>query len=445
MPPAAEPSPSQQFVRNIMRSGLLDQNELSAAVRGASSEVRHNPTALADFLVNSGKLSHFQAHKLLQGTWQGLVLGPYQVLAPLGRGGMGSVYLARDTRTMSLVALKVLPPKKAREGDRALARFKREMDLARKVSHPNLTRTFDAGSIQGVYYIAMEYIPGQSLHRLVANDGPLPVASAARLFAEVAAGLGHAHRQGLIHRDLKPSNIMVTPNRHAKLLDLGLAIDVTEELPDDKAVVGGQGYILGTMDYIAPEQAEDSTKVSSRSDIYAMGCSLYYVLTGRPPFPGGTSVQKMQRHRNEMPERLGNLNPTVSDDFSVLVERMMAKSPADRPATAEEVRTELLTWAAGEPELPPDPPPRLSEHQLVVELESAQAASGTVWESVPVIVFAGGPPTPVRGTAQTELLELDDAEDLDAEPPRITPAVWAMLIVGGLGLLVAIVGLIRGL
>src|SRR4029077_8158809 len=177
--------------------------------------------------------------------------------------------LALDTRSQARLAVKVLPPKKARQEERYLARFRREMDMSQLVRHAHLARTFDVGVFQGVNYIAMEYIPGLSLHRLVGRQGPLPVARAARLFAEVCSGLEHAHEQGLIHRDLKPSNIMVTPNNHAKVLDLGLAM-MEGEVVEDIEVVGGLGYVVGSMDFIAPEQTEDSTRVDARADIYSV-------------------------------------------------------------------------------------------------------------------------------------------------------------------------------
>src|SRR5262249_27631002 len=218
--------------------------------------------------------------------------GQFQVLAPVGRGGMSTVYLARDTRSDLLVALKVLSPKRAREEARVLARFRREMEMSQRVAHPHVAWTFEVGVCQGVYYIAMEYIPGGSLFRLVAEKGPLQVPRAARLFAEVASALDHAHHQGLIHRDLKPSNGLITPNDHAKLLDLGLAISQGEQ-GLAREVIGGAGYVVGTMDYISPEQAEDASSVDPRSDIYGLGCTLYYALTGRPPFPGGTTAEKL--------------------------------------------------------------------------------------------------------------------------------------------------------
>jgi serine/threonine protein kinase len=220
------------------------------------------------------------------------------------------------------------------------------MELGRHLAHPNITRTFDAGEIGGVHYIAMEYVPGASLRQVVARGGPLPVGDVARFFVDVAEGLAHAHARNLIHRDLKPSNIMVTPDGRAKILDLGMAILVDEVLPDDPSIVGGEGYILGTMDYIAPEQSADSTDVGPRSDLYSLGCSMYFALTGVPPFPGGTSQQKMKWHREAAAPSVSALNPAVRPGFSRIVEQLMSKSPDERPASAGAVRELLLPWAA---------------------------------------------------------------------------------------------------
>ncbi len=339
------------FIQTLLRSKLIDRDRFDEVLGAVPPATRQSSERLADYLIASGDLTHYQAEKLLQGLWQGLVLGQYQVLAPLGRGGMGTVYLARDTGAAAnagpaLVALKVLPPKRARTEERTLLRFQREMELGRHLEHPNITRTFDAGEIGGVHYIAMEYVPGASLRQVVGQGGPLPVGDVARLFLDVAAALEHAHLRGLIHRDLKPSNIMVTPDGRAKILDLGLAILLDEVLPDDPSIVGGEGYILGTMDYIAPEQSEDSTDVGPRSDLYALGCSMYFALTGVPPFPGGTSHQKMKWHREEAAPSASVLNPEVPVAFSRLVERLMAKQPQDRPGSAGVVRELLRPWAA---------------------------------------------------------------------------------------------------
>src|SRR5262249_48214109 len=201
----AKPMSVDGFLRTILRSGVLGRQELQEALRQLSPEQRQDAEILAQALVEMGKLTRFQSDKLLNGTALGLVLGPFHVMAPIGRGAMGTVYLARDIRSNLLVALKVLSPKKAREEERLLARFRREMEMSHRVAHPHLAWSYEVGVCQGVYYIALEYIPGKSLYRLVTEEGTLAVPRAARLFAEIASALDHAHHHGLIHRDLKPS------------------------------------------------------------------------------------------------------------------------------------------------------------------------------------------------------------------------------------------------
>ncbi len=343
----------EEFLKTVVRSGLLDRDQLLPLLQTFPNAQRHDAQALADHLVRAGKLSRFQARKLLKGIARGLIFGPYQILSQIGKGGMGQVFLCRDSRNGLLCALKILPPSKARSKERLLARFQREMELSKEVAHPHLCRTFDADKLRGVYYLAMEFIPGQTLSRLVNTQGPLKVPRAARLMAEVASGLEHAHQKGLIHRDLKPGNIMITPHDHAKVLDLGLALKAGDKA-DDPTVTGGEGYIVGTMDYIAPEQTYDPTAVDGRADIYSLGCTLYYVLTGRPPFPGGTSVEKVYRQRKEEPEALLKLVPAIPPAFAALVQQMMAKDPRKRFPSARAVEERLWLWAEGSPWQPLD-------------------------------------------------------------------------------------------
>ena len=369
------------FLKTLLKSGLLNREQLQTALRAVPDNCRDNAKELADQLIKLGKLSRFQAHKLLQGAALGLMLGPYQILTPIGKGGMGSVYLALDSRSGQRLALKVLPPHKAREEERYLARFRREMDLSQRLRHANVALTYEVGEFQGVYYIAMEYIPGVSLHRLVSQEGPLTVGRAARLFAEVCSGLEHAHSQGLIHRDLKPSNIMVTPNDHAKILDLGLAL-MEGEVAEDIEVIGGQGYVVGSMDYIPPEQTQDATDVDARADIYSLGCSLYHALAGRPPFPGGNNRLKIKRHRFDEPEPITRINPDVPEEFAGLIRKMMAKKPERRFASAYDVRGELLAWASGDPALPMDQQGDKGFQQAVTELEAGEVASDLIGKDI---------------------------------------------------------------
>src|SRR6266852_2164141 len=190
--PAVEAKSADAFLRTVLRSGLLDRATLQNELRAVPLGQRGDAEVLAEHLIKIGKLTRFQSHKLLKGASVGLVLGPFHILAPIAKGGMGTVYLARDTRSDQMIALKVLPPRRAREEERLLIRFRREMEMCQRVAHPHIAWTCEVGVCQGVYYIAMEYIPGKSLFRLVSDEGPLPVARAARLFAEVAIALEHA-------------------------------------------------------------------------------------------------------------------------------------------------------------------------------------------------------------------------------------------------------------
>src|SRR5262245_51385513 len=241
-----------QFLTALQSSRLLSPEEFEAGLVAANDKDRSSSPALAAALIRQGKLTTVQARKLLAGVSKGMVVGSYRVLAPLGKGGMGKVYLARDTRGGPPIALKVLPPHWARSEERLLVRFRREMEIGQDLDHTHVARAFDAGVAGDVNYIAMEYVPGKTLGKTVSTGGPLDPDVAARVFAEASDGLAHAHEKGLIHRDIKPSNVMLTPAGHAKLLDLGLALRAGED--GDVRIIGGKGYVVGTMDYVSPEQ-----------------------------------------------------------------------------------------------------------------------------------------------------------------------------------------------
>lgn len=429
---------TENFLKTILKSGIIGRDELQDVVRDVPREERRDAESLADFLVRKGTLTRFQASKLLRGMSVGLVLGPYQVLAPLGKGGMGTVYLARDSRSHLMVALKVLPPKRAREEERILARFRREMEMCQRVSHPHLAWAYEVGLSRGVHYIALEYIPGKSLFRLVQSEGPLSVPRTARLFAEVCSALEHAHSQGLIHRDLKPSNIMITPHDHAKVLDLGLAL-VQGEAPADREVVGGVGYVVGTMDYIAPEQAENASAVDPTCDIYSLGCSLYFALTGQPPFPGGTPIEKIQKHKNADPPPIPQLNPGVAPAFIGIVRKMMAKQPAQRYSTATEVREKLLSWASEDFSLPLDEKTDQEYQAAVEELEQADPPSELVLEVLPVVDEEASP-------SSVEIAAVEKIEDIEkieeTQEPGSRVAFYGILSGLAVTLLVLAVGLL---
>jgi serine/threonine protein kinase len=417
------PPTAEQFLRCVLRSRLLSREELQESLRGVPQEHRDDALALGEHLMRQGKLTRFQVGKLLGGICQGLILGPFRILTPLGRGGMGTVFLVRDTRSDQLVALKVLPPKLARTEERMVARFRREMEMSQKVAHPHLAWTYEVGEFHGVHYIAMEYIQGRTLSRLVLDEGPLHWKRAARLLAEVAAGLEHAHSLGLIHRDLKPSNIQITPRDHAKVLDLGLALTHGEEVSDTQ-VVGGQGYIVGSMDYIAPEQTLDAAAVDRRCDLYSLGCTLYFALTGRAPFPGGTSKEKIFRHRYEHPTPISALVPSLPGGFVDLIERLMSKDHADRPPSAEAVVLELRAWFSSENVQPLDRPEEITFDEATLMRQTTGSSEFSLVSLPPVA--------------------MDELPEVEVEQPRwsLWPTLLlgisaAVLLMGGMVLLLA--------
>jgi serine/threonine protein kinase len=296
---------------------------------------------LAKLLVKEGILTPYQAAKILSGVTKGFFLGGYRILRRLGQGGMGKVYLAVHETAGQKVAIKVLPPKKALEEEQALLRFRREMDLSRRVQHPNLARTIEVGTEGGVNYMVMEYIPGDSLYHVIkGEDGsPWRVPDAARYFLRVLDGLDAAHAAGLIHRDIKPSNLMVTPDGDAKILDLGLARASGDESPLTRPNV-----VIGTLDYASPEQLSDAARADQRSDLYSIGCTLYFTLAGRPPFEGGDVVNKIYKQRMEDPEPLEKVARGVPAAFAAIVRKLMAKEPKDRYQSAQDLQADLARW-----------------------------------------------------------------------------------------------------
>ncbi len=258
------------FVADIAKSGLIPPNELDRYLAGFSADPEADaPARFARLLIQTQKLTPYQA-LLLAGDARGFFLGGYRVLRSLGEGGMGKVFLAVREGTQLKVAIKVLPPKKALEEEQALRRFRREIELSQRVKHPNLARTFDFGEEDGVHFMVLEYVPGESLYHVVKGEkgGPLRVNDAARFFLKVAGGLEAAHAAGLIHRDIKPSNIMITPDGDARILDLGLARATGEE-----TTLTQPNVVVGTLDYASPEQLVNATAVDRRSDLYSLGCT----------------------------------------------------------------------------------------------------------------------------------------------------------------------------
>ncbi|MFM8733637.1 MAG: serine/threonine-protein kinase [Pirellulales bacterium] len=331
-----------RFRETALASGLLDDSQVATAEReigvvidAARADTDAWDRAVADRLVTQGLLTPFQAREMLAGRRR-FRLGQYTVLDEIAKGGMGQVFRAEHAMMGREVAVKVLP--RAKSTPESEAAFRREMRMLGRLDHDNLVRAFDAGYDAMVYYLVTELVPGMDLKRHVQERGPLDEATAASVIAQAARGLGYAHEKGLVHRDVKPGNLLVMDDGRVKVLDLGLA---GSQLEEESSRVG---RVVGTMDYIAPEQIRAPDDVGPSADIYALGCTLYYAVTGRVPFPGGTRKEKMQRHLNDTPDPVRSLAPQFSDAFCRVIEAMMEKDPARRIGSAYVVIERLRPW-----------------------------------------------------------------------------------------------------
>jgi serine/threonine protein kinase len=258
----------------------------------------------------------------------------YRVLAPVGEGGMGVVYKAVHRAMDRVVALKVLRPHLTGRPD-FLDRFRKEVQAAARLNHPNIATAHDADEAGGLHFLVTEFVEGQSLHELLRQRGPVPVAEARELVRQAALGLAHAHDRGLSHRDVKPANLLRTTPGRVKVVDFGLA-----RLPRDAAETpAGSSPVVGTPDYMAPEQARDPESADARADVYGLGCTLYELLTGRPPFADGTVLQRLLAHQERTSRPVRELRPDVPATVAALLTRMLAKEPARRPTMEEVART----------------------------------------------------------------------------------------------------------
>jgi WD40 repeat protein/serine/threonine protein kinase len=302
---------------------------------------------LREALTTSGEV--LAAHETPATTFQGPEVDPtdrpaplpfeltshprYRVEKLLGAGGMGAVYRAYHRVLERPVALKVIKPGLMTKPG-IVERFSREVKAAARLSHPNIVTAYDADQAGGTHLLVMEYVDGIDLGRLVQDGGSLPVERACAYVRQAALGLQHAFEQGLVHRDLKPHNLMLTPDGRVKILDFGLAVFTSEAA---SAGLTSTGIVLGTADYMAPEQADNAHQADIRSDIYSLGCTLYHLLAGQPPFPTGTSLQKVMAHVEKTPQPLSELRPDLPEELMPVLEHMMAKNPKHRFQTPVEV------------------------------------------------------------------------------------------------------------
>jgi eukaryotic-like serine/threonine-protein kinase len=366
------------FVDLLLSCRILPQEQMTVVTRELLSRIRDS-RGLAKELLQRGWLTVYQVNQLFQGNGRDLVLGAYRILDVLGEGGVAQVFRAWSTRDKCLVALKVVR-KEFLSNAEAVRQFVQEAKTIASLSHANIVRTMEADQINGVHFLAMEFIEGLDLNKLVRLSGPLPIPQACDYVRQAALGLQHAHERCLIHRDIKPANLFLLTPKGAldqtplpgtgeakkiaplggtiKILDWGLA-DMRMPMAtgqQEPANTLQREETIGTADYLAPEQAMDATKVDIRADIYSLGCAFYYLLTGQPPFAGGSLLQKLLKHRETPAKPLAHMRPEAPAGLQPILDKMMAKKADDRYRSPASLAAALasLNRSAGTQVIKPD-------------------------------------------------------------------------------------------
>ncbi len=402
---------SAALLQVLRRSGLLEPAQLAELPR-LQGQLPPEGRACARALCQRGWLTPYQANLLLLGREKELQLGQYIILERLGEGGMGHVFKARHKTMGRVVALKVMRKERLANAE-AVQRFRREIQVSAQLTHPNIVMAYDAAQAGETHFMVMEYVEGTDLLQLVKQQGPLPVLQACNCIRQAAEALHHAHEKGMIHRDVKPSNLLLTKTGQVKLLDLGLARTEDDE-PTPANQLTKEGRILGTLDFLAPEQALNSRRIDGRADLYSLGCTFYYLLTGQVPFPGPASLEKLAKHRWEEPAPVETVRPGVPANVAAIVRKLMAKKPEDRYQTPAEVSA--LLSAVGGAAVPVSAPP----------------------PSAP----APRPPAPAPPVPQPEPVFYAQPANLPPAPPAATDSLpldrysWMLIAAGAFVLLV---------
>ncbi len=426
----------------LIGSKLLAPEEVKAIYSRWQGEAREAAGDLARFtrwLTANQYVTEYQAALVAKGHTDGYFIHQYKILERLGRGRMAGVYKAVH-QLGQVVAIKVLPPSRGKD-PHMLARFQREAKLAVRLKHPNVVRSFQIGKYKGLHYLVMEYLEGETLDVVLQRRKKLPANEAIRLVHQTLQGLQHIHEQGLVHRDLKPANLMVTPPAakndsdttvHAtlKILDIGLGRVLNEESEADEALTT-EGVLLGTPDYLAPEQARDPRATDIRADIYSVGCVFYHLLTGQPPFPDTNVLSQMVRHATETPRPLRELVPGIPDGLQQVMSAMLAKDPAQRFSTPEKAAAALEAFiaAGSDPARASEEGPQLKKYLTWLELNpdagrvnDAEVPAAEILDDEPVLAVPVGAPVKPGNVPTAKAPSEYDVELVPLPPtPLVTP------------------------
>lgn len=328
--------PLEQFVKHLEGSGILAGDTIQDFIPPKASP--RDAEELVRELVRQKKLTKFQAEQVWQGKGKSLVLGNYLLLEKIGQGGMGAVYKAEHRRMKRIVAVKMLPVAMTQDQP-TIARFQREVEAVAKLNHSNIVAAFDADNANGSYFLVMEFVEGSDLSVLVKKNGPLPVGQAVNCILQAARGLQAAHAEGIVHRDIKPANLLLDTKGTVKILDMGLARIAGDVA--GQAELTGTGAVMGTVDYMAPEQARSTKTADARADIYSLGCSLFYLLTGKATYDGETLTGKLLAHQTDPIPMIRAIRPEVPGGVEAIFTKMVAKRVGDRYQTMTEVIADL--------------------------------------------------------------------------------------------------------
>lgn len=386
------------FVDVLRDSNLLTREQYNHLSRELAPMFQDSGK-LSAHLVKLGWITGYQAARLEGDAWQELFLGDYYIWDRIGVGGMGEVFRARHTITRKEVALKVVLADKELD-ETALKRFHREARVAAKLNHPNIVGLLETGQDGARHYIAMEFVDGKDLARIVAKEGPLPVHIACDIIRQAAEGLQHAHSQGLVHRDIKPSNILVTQRGKdglgfAKVLDMGLARTQAvapgappknnDLNPTPYTALTRDGAVIGTADYMAPEQAVNSSSVDHRADIYSLGCTFYFLLSGKALFEDGTPIEKLLKHQMDEPVNIRQIRPDVPQDVARILHRCLAKKPENRLPSCADIARKLQPWC-----VPGGPPSDLKDQSSLITRVPAPAPVPATQPAPAAPPYSGG-------------------------------------------------------
>jgi len=358
----------------VRQSGVVDEERLNVYLQQlrAAAIMPNEPKGLAQLLIDDGILTRFHAEQLLQGRWRGFTLGKYRILERLGTGGMSSVFLGEHVLMHRRVAIKVLPVALA-EDPWFVQQFYREARAIGALDHPNIVRAHDIDREGALHFLVLEYVDGASLQQIVSKHGPMDIHRAANYIRQAAFGLAHIHSAGLVHRDMKPGNLLLNRRGVIKILDMGLACCSQKASaafaapgginPSGKGLEGRESMpppdaekrTVGSGDYLAPEQILSSDSVDARADIYSLGATLYFLLSGKPPFPEGSpDYHKLIWHLTRHPPPIRDLRPEVPQAIAAIVDKMTAKNPWDRYQSSTDVVKALNPWTRTAIPPPPD-------------------------------------------------------------------------------------------